>query len=172
MDYHRVIFMVKALRGSRQLLTFDLTLPGVAWLNKFPVAVLVSQPAIQFLNDWQGGSGRCICGKKPGMSLETEDSNLKCQQFAITVTPDAWRCYAESVVPLTIGVENGLLVDLRAQRIVFHRSYERSIQRRICPRFVTQTLHHRRPLRIELAVPLDWNTLKIAGEDIKCAVTQ
>jgi len=113
MDYRRVIFMVKALRGSRRLLTFDITFPGVAWLNKYPVAVLISKPAIQFLNDWQGSPGRRICGKKPVMSFETEDGNLKCQQFAITVTPDAWRCYAESIVPLTIGVENGLLVDLR-----------------------------------------------------------
>src|SRR5258708_38443644 len=104
MDYRRVIFMVKTLRGSRRLLTFDPTFPGVAWLNKYPVAVLVSQQGIQLLKDWQGGPGRCICGKKPGISLETEDSNLKCQRFAITVTPDAWRCHAESIVPLTIGV--------------------------------------------------------------------
>src|SRR5260370_35947928 len=110
MDYRRVIFMVKALRGSWPLFTFDLTLPGVAWLNKYPVAVLISKQAIQLLNDWQGSPGRRICGKKPGMSFETEDSNLKCQQFAITVTPDAWRGYAESVVPRTIGAEKSLLV--------------------------------------------------------------
>src|SRR5215469_14197551 len=105
--------MVKALRGSRQLVTFDITLRVVAWLNKYPVVVLISKQAIQLLNDWQGGPGWRICGKKPGISFETEDRNLKYQQFAIIVTHDSWRCYTERIVPLTIRVENSLLVDLR-----------------------------------------------------------